>query len=195
MNTDNANQAPQGDILIVEDNISHLKLLLEILTKAGYRVRPASDGELALRSVQVKLPDLILLDINLPGINGIEVCRRLKDNPVTKDLPVIFISALGETELKVKALEAGGTDYVTKPIEPSEILARISTHLKMHRLQRRLADQSEMLITEVGERKKAEKELTKHRDHLEELIEHRTIELQQEMIEHKRVGKSSSISM
>ena len=178
MDTDNANQPPQGDILVVEDNTSHLKLILEILTNAGYRVRPASDGELALRSVAAKLPDLILLDVNLPDMNGVEVCRRLKADPETKDLPVIFISAEGETELKVKALRAGGTDYVTKPIEPTEILARINTHINMHRLHLRLAAQSEKLITEIEERKLLEEELIKYRYQLEDLVKERTAELE-----------------
>ncbi len=149
MSVENARHGPHLDILVVEDNTSDLKFLSEILAKAGYRVRPASDGELALRSVRAKLPDLILLDVKLPGMSGVEVCRRLKADPGTRDVPVVFISALGETDLKVKALEAGGTDYVTKPIEPSEVLARINTHLKMHRLQRRLAVQSEELIAEI----------------------------------------------
>ena len=150
---------PHGDILVVEDNTSDLKFLTNILTKAGYRARPASDGELALRSVEAKLPDLILLDVKMPGMNGVDVCRLLKADPATRDLPVIFISALGETNLKVKALEAGGIDYVTKPIDPLEVLARINTHLNIYRLQQRLAFQSEELIGEIKERKQVEKSL------------------------------------
>ena len=160
MSTDNADPLPYGDIMVVEDDTSALRFMSELLTKAGYRVRAASSGELALRSVRAKLPDLILLDINLPGMNGVEVCRRLKADPETRDLPIIFISALGEIELKVKALEAGGTDYVTKPIEATEVLARIHTHLNMHRLQRRLAVRSEELMAEITERKQAEEALT-----------------------------------
>jgi PAS domain S-box-containing protein len=190
MNIYNKNNRSRGDILVVEDNKSHLKLILEILTTAGYQVRPASDGELALRSVQAKLPDLILMDINLPGLNGVEVCRRLKADHKTKHLPVIFISSLGETELKVKALEAGGTDYVTKPVESSEILARINTHMSMYKIQHRLSVQTEKLITQIEERKKVEDELTKYRDHLKELVEQRTAELQQKIIERKRMAET-----
>jgi DNA-binding response OmpR family regulator len=179
MSTDSTHGLPHGEIMVVEDTPSSLKFLSDILTRAGYRVRPASDGELALRSVRAKLPDLILLDFKLPGMNGVEVCRRLKAGPGTRDLPVIFISALGATELKVKALEAGGVDYVTKPFEPSEILARIDTHLNLHRLQQRLAVQSEELIAEIEERKQTEEELAKHREHLEELVEERTAALRQ----------------
>jgi len=171
MSTDNANHRPHGDILIVEDDMSSLKLLSEILTKAGYRIRPASDGELALRSVQAKLPDLILLDVKLPGMNGVEVCRRLKADPGTRDLPVIFISVLGETDLKVKALEAGGIDYISKPFEPSEVLARINTHLNMHRLQRRLTVQSEELSAEITERKLMEEALRENEERFRKLFE------------------------
>jgi len=110
------NSLSHGDILIVEDNKPDLKFMSEILKNAGYRVRAAGDGKLALRSIQVKLPDLVLLDINLPTMSGVEVCHHLKAESETKDIPIIFISAMGETSLKVKALEAGGTDYVTKPL-------------------------------------------------------------------------------
>ena len=160
-----------GEIMVIEDNTADLKFMSKTLTKAGYRVRSASDGELALRSVQAKLPDLILLDINLPGMKGVEVCSRLKADPATKDLPVIFISALGEIELKVKALEAGGTDYVTKPVESSELLARIDIHLNMYRLQRKLVVQSEKLIAEIEERKLAEEELLNEKSFSEAIIE------------------------
>jgi len=160
MSNDSTNSVPHREILVVEDNTSDRKFLSDILTKAGYQVRPASDGELALRSVQAKLPGLILLDIKMPGMSGVEVCRRLKADQRTRDLPVIFISALGETELKVQALEAGGVDYVTKPVAPSEVLARISTHLAMHRLQQRLEAQTEELMAEIEERKRVEKRLT-----------------------------------
>jgi len=166
MSKENTNQFPNGDILVVEDNTSDLKLLSVILTEAGYRMRPASDGELALRSVQAKLPDLILLDIQMPGMSGVEVCRRLKADPATMDIPVIFCSVYVETDLKVEALEAGGIDFISKPYAPAEVLARINIHLKMYRCQRRLALQSEELITEIEERKQAEEA---HRENEQEL--------------------------
>jgi len=167
MSNVNTHHLPHGEIMVVEDNAFDLKFLSETLKKAGYQVRSASDGELALRSLQAKLPDLILLDINLPGMKGVELCCRLKADPETRDLPVIFISAADEIDLKVKALEAGGIDYITKPIEPLEVLVRINTHLNMYRLQRRLALQSEDLIKEIEERKQTEEALreseAKHR--------------------------------
>ncbi|MBT4502198.1 MAG: response regulator [Gemmatimonadetes bacterium] len=179
MNTDRSHPLPHGEILVVDDNTSDLKFQSDILMKAGYRVRPASDGELALLSVQAKLPDLILLDVAMPGMSGVEVCRRLKADPKTRDLPVIFISARGETDLKVEALKAGGIDYVTKPIDSSEVLARINTHLNMCRLQQRLAVQSEELIAEVKERRRAEEGLKKAYDELEDRVEERTVALRE----------------
>lgn len=176
--------------MIVEDNPSDLKYLSDILIEAGHRVRPASDGELGLRSVRAKRPDLILLDFKLPGMNGVEVCRHLKADPETRDIPVIFISALGKTDLKVNALQAGGIDYITKPIEPSEVLARISTHLNMHRLQKRLAIQSEELIAEIEERKLLEEELVNYRDHLEDQVKKRTTELEKEINERRLAEKT-----
>ena len=156
MSTDSPHRPFSGEIMVVDDNKLNVKFLSEILTQAGYRVRPANDGELALRGVRANLPDLILLDIKMPGMSGIEVCRLLKGDPGTRDLPVIFISALGETEMKVLALEAGGADYITKPFEPSEVLARIRTHLDTQRLQRRLMVQSKELIAEIEERNRSD---------------------------------------
>jgi len=165
MNIDSNIKELDAEILIVEDNPSSLKLLSDILIGAGYKTRPAPDGELALRSMQARVPDLILLDFNLPGINGIEVCRHLKDAPETRDIPVIFVSAMDKSELKVKALEAGAIDFITKPIDSAEVLARISTHLRMYRLQLKLASKTE--------------ELVNHQEHLEEMVEERTAKLLQ----------------
>lgn len=145
-----------GEILIVEDNPADLKLMTDLLVRAGYQVRPASNGALALRSLNAKLPDLILLDVNLPDMLGVEVCRHLKELPETSNVPVIFISALDECDLKVQALDAGGTDYIAKPIEETEVLARIKTHLKMYRLQKELMKQSAELVQEIHERKQVE---------------------------------------
>ncbi len=159
MNTDNEQNLIYGDILVVEDDTSNLKFLMNSLTEIGYQVRPASDGELALRSVQARLPELILLDYKMPGMNGIEVCRYLKEDLQTKDIPVIFLSGLEETDLKVKALEAGAIDYITKPIELSELLGRIENHLKLFRLQKELILQSKELRQEIEDRKQAEEGL------------------------------------
>jgi len=135
MNIITDNISPSGDILLVDDNPGNLNLLEHILTGAGYQVRSASDGELALRSIKVELPALILLDIKMPGIDGFEVCRRLKENEETSSIPIIFISVLENERDKVKAFQAGGVDYINKPFHPEEVLARVRTHLTLHQAQ------------------------------------------------------------
>ncbi len=135
-----------GDILIVDDKPENLKVLMSMLTKQGYKVRPAINGKLALTAVQEHLPDLILLDIHMPELNGYEVCERLKADPATQDIPVIFISALNDTLDKVKAFQMGGVDYITKPFQVEEVLARIETHLTLRQLQTQLTDKNEELL-------------------------------------------------
>lgn len=168
MNSNITNSSNIGDILVVEDNLSNLKLLTDILRKAGYQVRPAGDGELALRSVQAKLPTLIMLDIRMPDMDGYEVCRRLKESEYTREVPVVFISALAETINKVKAFGVGGIDYVTKPFEPEEVLARVRTHLTIRQMQLQLKeknlqlqDASNQLENQVQQRTK---ELSKSKE-------------------------------
>ncbi len=126
-------EATRGDILIVDDMPHNLELLSAMLIKRGYVVRPALNGAMALRAAKATPPDLILLDINMPELNGYEVCRRLKNDQETRDIPVIFISALDETIDKVRAFEVGGVDYVTKPFQVEEVLARIETQLMLYR--------------------------------------------------------------
>jgi DNA-binding response OmpR family regulator len=119
-----------ADIVVVDDNTTNLQVLMQMLRQNGYRVRLATYGQLALTLVRAKLPDLILLDILMPDMDGFEVCRRLKANERTKDIPVIFISTIYETMDKVTAFAAGGVDYITKPFEHDEVLACIQTHLR-----------------------------------------------------------------
>ncbi len=127
-----------GDILIVDDTPANLRLLSAMLVEQGYKTRTAPDGPLALASAQAIPPDLILLDIKMPGMNGYEVCQALKADRRTRDIPVIFISALDQTEDKVKAFKFGGLDYITKPFQVEEVLARVETHLALHTLQAQL---------------------------------------------------------
>ena len=127
-----------AEILVIDDNIDDLKLLSEILKNANYKVRPANEGALALRSVKAKKPDIILLDLHLPDIDGIEVCRQLKADPITKSIPIIFVSASIESELKLKAFNTGAVDYIIKPFDTAEILARIATHLNIYQLQQKV---------------------------------------------------------
>jgi PleD family two-component response regulator len=129
---------PQSGILLVDDNPDSVNLLSLILARAGYRVWPALDGSEALEKAELLSPDLILLDIMMPGLDGYQVCERLKAQENTRDIPVIFISAIGQVQGKVRALAAGGVDYITKPFQTQEVLARVATHLSLRALQREL---------------------------------------------------------
>jgi signal transduction histidine kinase len=133
--------AAEPSILVVDDNVENLRLLTQTLSPHGYKIRVAKDGKRALAAVEAQPPNLILLDIMMPDMDGYEVCRRLKAHPQTRDIPVIFISALDETLDKVKAFRVGGVDYVTKPFEVEEVLVRVETHLTLRELQRRLEQQ------------------------------------------------------
>jgi two-component system, sensor histidine kinase and response regulator len=128
-------------ILIVDDTPANLGVLVETLGAANYRVMVAEDGEEALAQTVQTEPDLILLDVMMPGIDGFETCRRLKAREGTRDVPVLFMTALNETADKVKAFAAGGVDYITKPIEHEEALARVRTHLALRRLRKELETQ------------------------------------------------------
>ena len=129
-----------AEILVVEDTPASLELLAQLLSQAGYTVRPALEGRMALRSAQASPPDLILLDVRMPGIDGYEVCRRLKADARTRDIPVIFLSALREAGDKLKGFALGAVDYVAKPYQPEEVLARVRTHVELRHLQSRLEE-------------------------------------------------------
>ncbi|MBU4297425.1 MAG: PAS domain S-box protein, partial [Proteobacteria bacterium] len=153
------------EILIVDDNPASLRLMAGILGGAGYRVRLASDGELAIRSAKIQPPALILLDIKMPGMDGYEVCRDLKNDNKTRSIPIIFFSALESEEEKVKAFQVGGVDFINKPIRSAEALARVNTHLALQQAQIDL----EIRNTE----------LEAARDTLEEKVKERSMELEQ----------------
>jgi PAS domain S-box-containing protein len=159
-----------GRILVVDDTTANLQLLTKLLTGHGYAVYPASDGELALEFVRTTLPDLILLDIRMPGMDGFEVCRRLKEDERTRDIPVIFISILEDERDKVAGFRQGAVDYITKPFQPEEILVRIQTHLRLRELTERLelkvaertcelASMNRVLHEEIRDRIRAEESL------------------------------------
>ncbi|OKH38657.1 hypothetical protein NIES2119_08660 [[Phormidium ambiguum] IAM M-71] len=145
-----------ADLLLVDDTPDNLRLLSLMLTENGYKTRKVINGERALQAVEVVTPDLILLDINMPDINGYEVCRRLKKSDKTRDIPVIFISALDDVFDKVKAFQAGGVDYITKPFQLEEVLARVNTHLNIRKLQKQLQQQNSQLQEEIHQRLSAE---------------------------------------
>ncbi len=143
------------DIMIVDDEPANLQVLAEILKQKGYKVRPAASGKQALQGAKIEQPDLILLDINMPDLNGYEVCAMLKQDEKLREIPVIFISAMSETIDKVKAFAAGGVDYVPKPFHYEEVQARVETHLKLHRLQMELEKHNkkleELVLAQVKE--------------------------------------------
>ena len=152
----------QANILVVDDTPENLQLLVGILTAQDYKVRPASNGRRALAAIQAEHPDLILLDIKMPDMSGYEVCKQIKTEPSTQDIPVIFISALDEVTEKVKGFALGGVDYITKPFQAEEVLVRVKTHLTLHRL----------------------------RNHLGDLVQERTAELEQEITEHQQTEQA-----
>lgn len=135
-------------ILIVEDSPINRRILQNLLEKEGFAVRIAGNGKEALGRIAEERPDLILLDILMPEMDGLELCRRLNGREATRDIPVIFISALDDTADKLSGFAAGGVDYITKPFHPAEVLARIGTHLKLCRLQRQLAEKNRQLELE-----------------------------------------------
>ena len=153
-------------ILIVDDNPANLAVLTRTLKGAGCAVRVAVDGESALQQAKEEPPSLILLDIMMSGIDGFETCRRLKENPITQAVPVIFMTALGESENKVHGLSLGAIDYVTKPFNESEVLARVRTHLKLQNLLHTLQDQNQRLKQEIEQRQAAEQELQRLNDEM-----------------------------
>jgi len=138
-----------ANILLVDDTPANLKVLTELLKEYHYKVRAVPSGKLALKSVEHRQPDLILLDINMPEMNGYEVCQHLKDNPITANIPVIFISALDDIQDKVQAFRQGGVDYITKPFQIEEVHARIKTHLTIGQLQKELKQKNSHLESQL----------------------------------------------
>jgi signal transduction histidine kinase len=134
-----------GVILIVDDHPANLGFLFEYLERSGFKVLVAMDGEEALSQLQHAKPDLVLLDIMMPGIDGFQTCARIKSTPGTEDIPIIFMSARTETQDKVKGFEAGAVDYVDKPVHKEEVLARVNTHISLRRLQKELRSQNSLL--------------------------------------------------
>ncbi|MEK6220864.1 MAG: diguanylate cyclase [Chloroflexota bacterium] len=149
----------KGHIFVVDNFRQNLQLYVDILSQEGYRVQSAISGEAALEAVALDLPDLIFLDIEMPGMKGYEVCERLKANPETAEVPIIFISALGEAIDKAKAFSVGGVDYITKPFQIEEVLVRLETHLSLRNLQKNLQVNNAALRKEIDLRKKTEEKL------------------------------------
>ncbi|MBD2043331.1 response regulator [Microcoleus sp. FACHB-672] len=173
----NESSQETGIVLIVDDNPANLGVLSDFLDEAGFEVWVARDGESALRKVEYDPPDIILLDVMMPGIDGFETCRRLQSSPSTKDIPVIFMTALSDTVDKVKGLSLGAVDYITKPLQQEEVLARVRLHLKLRNMTKTLAAQNAQLIREVEARAAAEVALIELTQQLEQRVDERTLEL------------------
>lgn len=146
-------------VLVVDDTPANLGLVVEYLEDNNLRVAVARDGAEALRRAQLVLPDLILLDVMMPGLDGFETCRKLKAMETTRDIPVIFMTSLTRTEDKITGFRAGAVDYVTKPLQMEEVAARVNTHLKLRALQKLQEEQNVQLQKEVKTRKQAEEAL------------------------------------
>jgi len=158
----------KGTILIVDDTPTNLDILFDFLANFGFKVLFAEDGESALENVKYALPDLILLDVIMPGIDGFETCRRLKDSERTQSIPIIFMTALTETTDKLKGLSLGAVDYITKPLQHEEVLARVNIHLSLQNLNKKLQRQNVRLQEEIQQRKQIEEQLRHHTDELTE---------------------------
>lgn len=163
--------ARSANILVVDDTPENLGVIVDQLEEQGFRVAVAQDGEEAIRRAQRILPDLILLDVMLPGIDGFETCRRLKADELTRDTPVVFMTALTDSADKIKGFVAGGVDYVTKPFEAQEVLARVKTHLCLHAMQRAIGQQNRQLQHEIAIRQQAEAALRESEARYRTLVE------------------------
>jgi PleD family two-component response regulator len=170
-------EAGTPTVLIVDDTPANVGILVEYLEDRQVRVAVAQEGEEGLARAEFVQPDLILLDVMMPGMDGFETCRRLKASAATRDIPVIFMTALTETPDKLAGFAAGGVDYVTKPFQIDEVWARVTTHLALRSAQRRLAEQNTQLQQEIALRRRAEADLQAANDLLEARVAERTAEL------------------
>ncbi|MFB2837324.1 EAL domain-containing protein [Floridanema evergladense] len=170
-------------ILIVDDNPNNIKVIFNFLKQSGFKVLVANNGQDALKKLEQVSPDLILLDVMMPIINGFEVCRRLKLNPATQDIPIIFMTALSEVTDKVKGLTLGAVDYITKPIEQEELLSRVRLHLKLRSLTLTLQIKNSHLTQEIAARQAAEAKLQQLNQELEQRVAQRTQELEKALKE------------
>ncbi|WRH68651.1 MAG: response regulator [Planktothrix sp. GU0601_MAG3] len=166
-----------GTILVVDDIPANLGVLTDVLGEANFEVLVAEDGESALQKLEYVTPDLILLDVMMPGIDGFETYKRLRENPLNSKIPVIFITALSQPSYVVKGLSLGAVDYITKPFQKEEVLARIKTHLELGRLTKMLEQRNQHLSEEIYEHAKARADVQRLNQKLEIRVKERTIEL------------------
>ena len=161
------------NILIVDDNPTNLSVIVDYLEDSGLTVLVSQDGESSLKRAKYAQPGIILLDVLMPGIDGYETCRRLKSDPEIQDIPVIFMTALSSTDDKIKGFEVGAVDYVTKPIQPAEVMARIKLHLQLRYMTQTLARQNEILKIEIEQRKTVQERLRNINSKLEQEAQER----------------------
>lgn len=181
---------PQGDVLVVDDTELNLRMISQVLRKEGYQIRAVTSGREALAAIQETLPEVILLDITMPDIDGYEVCQQLKTDSYTADIPIIFISALDAIIDKVKAFKVGGADYIPKPIQVQELVARVRNQIDLRRLQKQLKaqndvleDKNSQLVSEIHKRQAVEAEIRKLNANLEAKVRARTQDLERAQVE------------
>jgi DNA-binding NtrC family response regulator len=179
----------QHSILVVDDTPANIGILLDTLSKAGYRVRVASDGESALEQLQYSPPDLVLLDVMMPGMDGFETCRRLRQLPRLEQLPVVFMTALSDTQDKVRAFAAGADDYITKPFQHEEVLARVRVHLTRRELECKLAQLNRELEDRVASRTAELKTALAEVEALKSRLQQENRYLKQELCEASNLGE------
>jgi diguanylate cyclase (GGDEF)-like protein len=192
-----AEKTYNATILIVDDHPTNLQVLLDFLQDSGYRTLIAQDGEGAVKQAAFAQPDLILLDVMMPGIDGFETCRRLKSSEETQEIPVIFMTALAETVDKVRGFDAGGVDYITKPFDQVELLARVKAHLDLRRYQKALQRSNEQLTKANANLLEAQRklEVAAKTDPLTQLSNRRDMieKLNYERVRHKRSQQPFSL--
>ncbi len=174
-------------VLLVDDTPTNLRLLSETLRAQGWRTFTANDGESAIEQVHYASPDLILLDIQMPGIDGFEVCRRLKASPKTQAIPIIFMTALSETTDKVEGLALGAVDYITKPVQQEEVIARVKLHLHLSQLAQDLQQKNKLLNLKIAEQAVTEAKLKNLAKELEQRVEERTAKLEESLYQVQRM--------
>jgi CheY-like chemotaxis protein len=164
-------------ILVVDDNPNNLEVMSETLVRAGFQVSVAVDGESAIEQIEYHRPEIILLDVMMPGIDGYQTCQRIKANPQTSDIPIIFMTALSDVDNKVRGFALGAVDYITKPFQREEVLARVRVQLQLRNLTRTLEEQNQMLKTEIFQRENIEASLVQLNQELEQRVRERTNKL------------------
>ncbi|MGG6269345.1 sensor histidine kinase [Leptolyngbya sp. AN03gr2] len=153
---------PTGKILVVDDNPTNIQVLFGVLNEIGYQVAIAKSGKAALQRIHIFHPDIILLDVMMPGLDGFETCQRIKADPVTCEIPIIFMTALSDTVDKVKGLSLGAVDYITKPIQHEEVLARVQIHLRLSQTQKSLEQRTAELSQTVEQLQQAQYQLVQN---------------------------------